>query len=304
MFNNHAGINLAEAKLQIVEITYKGSSFYLENVDQTFHTENLDPSVSESKMISILQESFKRITKKKSLISKNISFAIPNNFFKIFEVPYDDSLVKKDLYDHFKWEISILFPDCDADNFYVQHIQVDKTEIRKEKCAVIFAIDKTIVSVINKFCLHNNLTLKYIDNAHLASNAFLYLDRKNEERELSLSIYIDQNYSSIAALEGVHPFYFDVVRPPVQNIFDSLTSSISKIEAFNLSITDFSSVFFYGQDLTEEFESKIRNHFKIPIKKIDPFERLKVDEAVYNNTFYKVKSNSFTAAAGIAIRII
>jgi Tfp pilus assembly PilM family ATPase len=304
VFNNHAGINLAETKLQIVEITYKTNSFYLENVDQTFHTEKLDPSVSESKMISILQESFKRISKKKSLISKNVSFAIPNNFFKIFEVPYDDSLVKKDLYDHFRWEISILFPDCDPDNFYIQHIQVDKTEIRKEKCAVIFAIDKTIVSVINKFCLYNNLTLKYIDNAHLASNAFLYLDKKNEERELSLSIYIDQNYSSIAALEGVHPFYFDVIRPPVQNIFDSLISSISKIEAFNLSIADFSSVFFYGQDLTEEFESKMRSHFNIPIKKIDPFERLKVDEAVYNNTFYKVKSNSFTAAAGIAIRII
>ena len=93
MFNNHAGINLTESKLQLVEICYKEDSFYLENVNQSVHFESLTPDFPESKIISILQESFNKLTKKKPLASKNISFALPNNFFNIFEVPFLNNIV-------------------------------------------------------------------------------------------------------------------------------------------------------------------------------------------------------------------
>ena len=304
MFNNHIGINLTETKFQLVEISFKEDSFYLENVDQTIHTENLSASFSEDKLIGILQSSFNKISKKKPLGSKSVSFALPNNFFKIFEVPYDDALVKKDLHEHFRWELSILFPDCDKDGFFIQHIEIDKSTIRREKKAIIFAVDKNLITAISKFCSQNNLDLKYIDNAHLASNAFLYLDRQHVGHEVTLSIYIDQKFSSISAIDGVSPFYFKVLDPSAPKIFDELTAAVNNLVEFNLSLNDFKKVFLYGQDLTDEFENKLKNFFGYSLVIINPFEKLKAGEIILQNPLYRIKFNSFTAAAGIAIRIV
>ncbi len=304
MFSNHTGINITETKLQIVEISYKDDSFYLENVDQTIHTENISPTMPEEKFIGIIQESFNRAIKKKAVSSSRVSFALPNNFFKIFEIPYDDSLVKKDLNDHFRWELSVLFPQCNNNNFYIQHIEIDKSRIRQEKKAIVLAIEKSFVKMINGFCARNNLELKYIDNVHLASNAFLYLDKTIAANGIALSLYIDQNYSSISAIDRFSPFYFKILDSNSQNLFDELSRSIKTLENFNLGLKDFNRILLYGQDLTEEFENKLKNFFGLPLKKTNPFEYLKVEQNVLENHFYKYKFNSFSAAAGIAIRII
>lgn len=304
MFNNHAGINLTESKLQVVEINYRDDSFYLENVDQIIHTESFTPALEEEVALSILQKSYDRLNKRKQLITKNISFSLPNNFFKIFEIPYDDSLVKKDLLEHFKWELSILFPESNPENFLLQHIEIDKSSFRSEKRAIVIAIDKNHVALLNKFCERNDLQLKFVDNVHMASNAFLYLEKPTINNEVCLTIYIDQKYSSLSGVEGVHPFYFKVLNPQSQNIFDELTTAITKMEEFKLHLNDFKKVLLYGQDIAEEFENKLKAFFGLPLKKVNPFERLKVDEQMKNNPFYRIKYNSFTAAAGIAIRII
>lgn len=304
MFNNHAGINLTESKLQLVEINYRDDSFFLENVDQIIHTENFNPNLSNEKIISLLQNSFDKLNKRKQLKTKNVSFSLPNNFFKIFEIPYDDSLVKKDLHEHFRWELSILFPNCDPESFLLQHIEIDKSSFRSEKRAIIIAIDKNHVKAINSFCERNGLQLKFIDNVHLASNAFLYLEKPNIEKDVCLTIYIDQKYSSLSGIEGVHPFYFKVLNPSAQNIFEELTDTLRKMEDFKLHISDFTRVLLYGQDIAEEFENKLKSFFGLPLKKVNPFERLKVDVNMKNNPFYKIKYNSFTAAAGIALRVI
>jgi Tfp pilus assembly PilM family ATPase len=304
VFNNHIGINLTETKLQLVEISFKDDSFYLENVDQTIHTENLTTTCAEDKLISILQSSFNKIAKRKPLNSQSVSFALPNNYFKIFEVPYDDSLVKKDLHEHFRWEISILFPECDKDNYFIQHIEIDKSAIRCEKKAIIFAVAKNLVTAINKFCRLNTLDLKYIDNAHLASNAFLYLDKQQVNNEITLSIYVDRKFSSISAMDGIFPFYFKVLDPSAQNIFDEITAAVNKLNDFNLSLNNFNRVLLYGQDLTDEFENKMKNFFGSSLKIVNPFEHLRTEESILKNPLYRIKFNSFTAATGIAIRIV
>lgn len=304
MFKNHIGINLTETKLQLVEISFKDDSFYLENVDQTIHTENMTTAFAEDKLIGILQSSFDKIAKRKPLNSQSISFALPNNYFKIFEVPYDNSLVKKDLHEHFRWEISILYPECDNDIFFIQHIEIDKSSIRSEKRAIIFAVAKNLVSAIHKFCKQNTLDLKYIDNAHLASNAFLYLNKQQVNSEITLSIYVDQRFSSISAVEGSFPFYFKVLDPSNQNIFEELTGALSKFNDFNLSLNDFGRVLLFGQDLTDDFESKMKSFFGPSLVIINPFERLRTEESIIKNPLYRIKFNSFTAAAGIAIRIV
>ena len=114
-----------------------------------------------------------------------------------------------------------------------------------------------MVTSINKFW-KNTLDLKYIDNAHLASNAFLYLDKQQANNEITLSIY-GSKFSSISAMDGIFPFYFKVLDPSAQNIFDELTAAVNKLNDFNLSLNDFNRVLLYGQDLTDEFENKMKN---------------------------------------------
>jgi Tfp pilus assembly PilM family ATPase len=304
MFSNHTGINITETKLQLVEICFKENAFYLENVDQALLKETITPDISYEILIEILHESYDKIVKKKPLNSPNISFALPNNFFKIFEIPYEESMIKKDLLSHFKWELSILFPDVDAENYLVQHIEVNKSGYRSEKHAIVFGIDRMLINSINNFCLKNDLILKYIDNVHLASNAFLYLNKSESQNEISLSFHIGQKYSSISAIDGVTPFFFKVLNPKSQNIFDELTLAVNNLKELGVQLGDFKRVLLYGQDVAEEFENRLKAFFKIPLKKVNPFEHLRASESVKNNPYYKLKSNSFSAATGIALRII
>jgi Tfp pilus assembly PilM family ATPase len=304
MFSNHAGLNITESKLQLVEICFKENTFYLENVDQALHKEQITPDMSYEVLIEILRESFEKIVKKKPLDSSNVSFALPNNFFKIFEVPYEESMVKKDLLDHFKWELSVLYPAVNAEDYLIQHIEVNKSIYRKEKHAIVFGIDRMLVNSINNFCAGNNLILKYVDNVHLASNAFLYLEKSEIPSEVSLSFHIGQKYSSISAIDGVAPFYFRVLNPNVANIFSELSVAIKDLQDLGIRLDEFKKVLLFGQDVAEDFENRLKSFFNLPLKKVNPFAYLRASESVKNNPFYKLKSNSFSAATGIAIRII
>lgn len=309
MFQNHIGINLTETKFQLVEISYKNNLFYLENVDQVIIKENLSPSIMkgfnseiESHLFSILQDSFNKIISKKKPVSKYASFSLPDNFFIVTEIPYEPTLTRKDLIEHFKWELSILYPHMSIDNFLIQHIEVNKTSIRNEDKAIIFAVDKSVVSLINKFCSENNLKLKFVDNAHLSSTAFLHLLKNVTKESIVFSFYIDQNYSSFAAIEGVYPFYFkifDTVK--MLDFFDEILLQLSK---FGISGELVSHILISGQSITDEVIIKLEEKFNQKVHKINPFEKLKVEETIIKNPLYTSQYNSFTAAAGMAIRIV
>lgn len=304
VFRNQIGINLTETKLQLVEIRYKNDAFYLENVDQLILKDSISPELNESKLTAILQDSFTKLNQKNNLTSIYYSFCLPNNFFKIFEIPYDTTLTKKDLVDHLRWELSILYPHIDEENYLIQFVEVNKTSVRIQNRAIIFALDKNIVNSINNFCKSNNLELKYIDNAHLASNAFLHLSKAFEKNEITLSIYIDQSSSSIAVIEGVTPFFFKVLNEGGLNIIDQLQMLIKQLEDLNIGINSISKIILSGQNVTDEFLSKISTVLNSSIIKINPFERLRIDEKLNVNRLVTSQFNSFTAATGIAIRII
>lgn len=304
MFENHSGINLGETKLQLVELSYKNNLFCLENVDQSIFKENITPDAGEAKLIAAIQESFNKITSRKLLNSKFVSFTLPNNFFNIFEIPFDHSLTRKDLLQHFRWEISMLFPNEDCENFFIQHIEVNKSSVRQESKAIVFALRKDIVKTIHKFCLTNNLELKFVDNAHLASNAFLYTDRSLVRGEIVFSLYIDHRCSSFTAIEGINPFYFKVLNAEGTDIFDEINLIKKDLTELKMDFDKVKEIIFYGQSITSEFEERITEKFSLPLKKINPFEKLLVEDKMKKNPHYSVQFNSFSAATGIAIRII
>ncbi|MBI1937383.1 MAG: hypothetical protein HYS25_04600 [Ignavibacteriales bacterium] len=303
LFHNHVGINFSESKLQLVEISYKDNSFYLENVDQLILKESLMPDMGGSKLINILQEAFNKFTQKNNITSIYFSFSLPNNFFRIFEVPYDNTLTKKDLAEHFKWERSLLFPVND-DEYLIQYVEVNKSSIRKDAKAIVFALSKRIVETLHGFCKQSGFELKYIDNAHLSSNSFLHLFKNFTKDEITLSIYVDQNSSSVAAIEGSHPFFFKTIPRTERSFFDELDIAIDQLRKINVEPDKIGRVLLSGQSVTEEFSNKISSRLGSSIIKTNPFEKLLVEERLKNNPLYISQYNSFTAAAGIAIRII
>ncbi len=304
LFQNHVGINLTETKLQLVEISYKQNNFYLENVDQLVFKEPVLPDVQDQKLINILQDSLAKIILKKTITSNSISFTLPNNFFRVFEVPYDNALTKKDLVEQLRWEISILFPMYDCNDFYIQYVEVNKSSFRSEDKLIVFALSKRIVGAINKFCKENKFELKFVDNAHLASNAFLYLDRELEREDITLSFYIDQHYSSLAVFEGLSPFYFKIFNKDGTDFFEQLEAAIEKLTTFNVNRENIKKATLSGQTVTGEFTENISKVLGLTLLKINPFEKLFAEDEVKSNPLYLSQYNSFTAATGIAIRII
>lgn len=304
MFQNHAGINLTDTKIQLVEISYKNNSFYLENIDQSILREPLNPNLEKERLTGILQDALNKLQSKKKLTSKFVSFCLPNNFFKIIELPIEYTLTKNDLQEHLRWEISVLFPKCVDREFYIQHIEVNKSSRRNDNKAIIFALEKNIVVILNSFCTSNNLRLKFIDNAHLASNAFLYKNPGYTKNDLTFSIYIDQNHSSISALEGVYPFFFKVFKSENKNIFYNLDNAVVNLVNLGIEFNSVKDILLCGQNITDEFLSQLKNKFGLPVKKINPFEKLKTEGTITENPLFVSQYNSFTAAAGIAVRII
>jgi Tfp pilus assembly PilM family ATPase len=110
LYKNHAGFQISNSKLRLVEVCNKGDIFSLENVDEEFFFDFLNFNDKETKLISILQNAFNEITLRNQLTSNIVSFTLPSNLFTILDIPYDDALTKKDLQEHINWELSLLMP--------------------------------------------------------------------------------------------------------------------------------------------------------------------------------------------------
>lgn len=304
LFRNHVGINLTESKLQLVEISYKQNIFCLENVDQVVFKEPFIFPTEDLKLIDVLRESFSKINQKKLVTSNLISFTLPNNFFKIFEIPYDDTLTKKDLVEHIRWELSVLYPMYDSGDFLIQYIEVDKSNLKPEYKLLVFALEKKLVGTLNRFCKENKYELKFIDNAHLASNAFLHLEKNMAKDRITFSFYIDQHFSSLALFEGLYPFYFRIFNNGGKNFFEQLNDSMEYLSTFHINKENISKAILSGQSISSDFAENISRAIGVELHRINPFEKLMVDESIKSSPLYLSQFNSFTAATGIAIRIV
>lgn len=304
VFQNHAGFNLTKRKLQLVEIVVKENNFYLENVDESGFSSEFDPAKKESELVDILQEAFSKIAFRKNLNSRNISFTLQNNFFKIAEFPYDDSLIQKDLYEHFKWELSVLFPSVKKENMLIQHLELDKSKKRTDRRTAILALDKKLVAVLTKFAVSNGLELKLIDNAHFASNAFISLQNAEASENMFLSLYVGKDSLSIILLDGNYPIYFKVRKWDGNNIFGLLEKELDSFSELKISRNDIAKVFIAGEDVPDVLARKIHKEFDLLVQKINPFLKLNVSPEIKGNQLLNEKYNSFAPACGVALRII
>lgn len=304
-FLNHLGINLTNSKLQLVEINYSGEEFTLENIDEEYFNEFLDLSGKETKTLAIIQSAFNELIMRKPPKSKIVSFTLPHECFLTLRLPYDNSLIQSDLLEQFKWELSLLYPKISEDDLIVQYIKVENFDRSNASTALVIATFKKYLKILSSFCTQNDLKLKYIDNAHFASDNIIALKDCIPNEEYVLSLYTGSNFLSTAILYNNRSVYFNIL--PAKNSGDIITKvneELNNNKFIKLPPEIIAKVFIAGENTSDLLIEKLKDDLNIIPEKINPFEEISIPPAMFANKMFTERAASFSAAAGIAFRMI
>jgi len=302
---NHTGINITHSKLQLVEVVNKDSKFFLNNVDEEYFNDFLDFSAKETKIISLLQSAFDDIVLRKKVQSDNVSFTLPQELFKIVDVPLDESLSGRDLVEHLKWELSILFPAENPGDYLIQYIPVDKNPYTQGKSAIVIGVLKNYLKSFHKFCARNNLKLKYIDNPHIASNSIVTLQSEASAEDPLLTIFLSDRVLSVVILLNSNPLMIRTKR--LNKMLDAiphLSSFMKKFSDLNLPHVKNENIFISGENISQNFIHQIGKSLNLSPIRINPFTDVNIFPHIKENEYFTDKHNSFSSAAGIAYRML
>lgn len=299
---NHVGLNIDEDKLQLVEIVKKENQFILENVDEEFFDEPLLKSFKESKFIHILQNAFNEIDLRNPISSSQISISLPLNYFRYFEIPVDKNLTKKDLNEYINWEFSKLVPSEEKDNFSIQKVDMRSPNYHTAKRLLVFAIEKEYLKRIHKFCVRNNLSLKNIDNSHIASSAFLQLNTFNLNQ---FSLFIESNVISfILFSNGSLNFFKSKKYLNLSEIPFLINSSLEEIGNRNLTKENIDKLFLSGNSISRELIKNIESSTDLSVELINPFSLITISPKLNETKFVTDYFSKFSPAAGMAFRLV
>ncbi|MDR3667169.1 MAG: hypothetical protein P4L35_10025 [Ignavibacteriaceae bacterium] len=304
-FENHAGFNISSSRLQVVEINFKSDQFQLENVDEAYFNENLNlEHDKETKINSLLQSAYNELLIRKPLKSNFASFTLPLELFHIMQVPYDNTLLNQDLIEEFRWEYSILYPYIPNNELVIQYIEIDKNKLNESGTAIVIALPRRFLQIIHNFCTNNKLKIRFIDNAHIASDRALFVNNLLIDKGLILSVYFSDNNLSVIFSYDSKPVYFKTL--PINDagqITSVLLDEINNNQYIKINKNFIESAFIAGEDVSISLAKSLSDTIGFDFKYFNPFEKMKPESNLYQNKCYVEKYNSFSPATGIALRI-
>lgn len=285
----------------MVEVGCEGNKYFIENIDEEYYNDFFDLSDKETKIITLLEDAFNELVLRKELNTNNVSFTLPNKFFRILEIPYEETLLKEDLIENFKWNLSVLYPNTTKDEFVIQHILVDDSEFQQTKTAIIVGINRKFLKILHKFCTRNNLVLRFVDNVQIASNTISLLQSATESN--ILNFYFEEKSFSVSLLEKSKPIHLSVKKCTSANeIVEGLKSIYDKISKI-IPEEKIDNYFISGENISSALTKQVDTIFGCSVKKINPFLGVKTLPALADNDFLTSKFSAFTAPTGIAVRI-
>ncbi|GAB4133693.1 MAG: hypothetical protein Fur0015_06910 [Ignavibacteriales bacterium] len=302
IFQGHVGVNLSSAKLEVVGINYAEKRCFVENVDEEYFSEFINFNDKETKIISILQQAFDNILIRNSFTSTNISFSIPSHLFKIFEIPFESDLHKDDLANHLEWEFGVLFPFLKKEDYLLRHIKLNE-EIRKQKVISIFAIERRIINILNKFAARNNFILKYVDNEHVAANTAIFFNEPTLEN--AISFYIGFHHFTILVTNKNLPVYFR--RKTFKSFAEFSTEFDEEFKLMKIKLSEdfvIEKLFLFGDKYPTNIVEIITSKFELDPNYLNPFEQLNAREEIKESKFLINNPATFSSAAGMAFRLI
>jgi len=298
---NHIGFNITNSRLQLVEVGCKGNKYFIENIDEEYYNDFFDLSDKETKIITLLEDAFNELVLRKQLSTNNVSFTLPNKFFKIVEIPYEETLLKEDLTENFKWNLSVLFPETTSDEFVIQHILIENSNFVKQQNAIVIGINRKFLKILHKFCTRNNLALRFIDNVQIACNTISLLHSEAEKN--ILNFYFEEKSFSVCLMENSKPINISVKKCNSANeIVDGLKSVYYKINSI-IPEENINKYFISGENISTALCKQVNNIFGCDVIKLNPFQNVKTLPDLSKNDFITQKFSSFTAPTGISIRI-
>ena len=304
-FENHAGFNISSSRLQVVEINFKSDRFQLENVDEVYFNERLNLEFDkETKINSLLQSAYNEILIRKPIKSNFVSFTLPLDLFHIMQVPFDNTLLNQDLIEEFRWEYSILYPYLPSNDLVIEYMEIDKNKINETGTAIVIALPRRFLQIIHNFCTQNKLKIRFIDNAHIASDRALFVSNLLIDKGLVLSVYFSDNNLSVIFSYDSKPVYFKII--PLLDagqITTVLLDEINNNQFIKVNKNFIENAFIAGVDISFSLAKSLSDAIGLNFKFFNPFEKITPETNLYQNKYYIEKYNSFSPAAGVALRL-
>lgn len=302
---NQTGFKITSSQLQKVELLVENNYAVVNHIDEAFFSEIFDFNLDkETKISALLQSAFNELEIRNPLNSKTVSFSLPYNLFLSALLPYDNSLLSQDILFELKWELSVLFPTHQIDDYAIQYYEISKNEFLKSNLIFVAAIPRKFLRILHNFCFKNKLKLKFVDYAHLASDRALAMNYSSLSNGSGLSIYYSSRVLSlIFYLEG-KPFYFRIKKEvDASEIAEMILKEIEPCEFLNSRTLEFSSAFISGDDITEAGVNSLGKKINLDLIYFNPFQKLQTSPFLSENKLFKEKFNSFSPAVGIALRL-
>ncbi len=301
----HAGLNVSGTKLQLVEVLGSPDGVRLDNLNEVVFAEPIDyKSDNETKILAQLQTAFDEFRLRKPVKSKTLSFSLPLEMFYISQLPFDNTLLHRDNMEEFKWEFSVMYPFLIPEELILQYLEVEKNMIFTKNTALVYAIERKYLKMLEKFCEQNDLKLGYIDNAHLASERALALSDSFIKQGLRLSIYVaNKKLSIILSLDGktISQKVYNLGNQ--NNIREILEDELSPTQSKNIMKGLIQAAYITGESVPDALAKQLTGETGITFVSFNPFDKLATSPTILESTLYSKKYNSFSSAAGIAYRI-
>ena len=304
-FDNHIGFNISSSKLQAVEVNYLADQFKLVNVDEAYFNDPINfESDKETKILALMQGAYDELLIKKNINSTSASFTLPFELFHLMQMPYDTTLLYQDLLDEFKWELSVIYPFISTKNLVLQYFEIDKGPFNETSSALVFALQRKYLQMLDSFCKKNNLKLKFVDNLHIAAERSLSVSNAIVYKGLTLSVYFNNKFLSLFFAFNGKPLYFKVIPlNDASEITDHLIKETSHSSILNIERSQIEAAFISGDEISVAVVQTLKKVLGLDFIPFNPFDKIRPVPDLYESKLYLEKYNSFSSAAGIAFRI-
>ena len=300
-YDSHAGFTFTNVKLQVTEITVKQNHYCVSRIDEVYFNEEVDfTKDKETKITSLLQAAFEELSIINSIVSSSASFSLPQELFVTARLPIEESLLNLDLLEEFRWNLAIMYPYLNWNDYVIEHNEVDGRHFDSNDFALVFALNRKYIKIINDFCARNNLKLKFIDHCHLASNNILNMNLLSKANN-HFSICISQKILSVlVSIEGKPVYYEDIPIPSVHEVRGLIKDKLSEL---NQKHFNFSEVFLFGDSASITIANALTETTGIIFNLVNPFSQLKTDISLLTSHYYTGTNHFFSPTLGVAARI-
>jgi Tfp pilus assembly PilM family ATPase len=295
------GFAFTNVKLQVTEISAVQNQFKVSRIDEVYFNEEIDfAKDKETKITSLLQAAIEELSINNSITSNSASFSLPQELFVTARLLFEESLLHSDLLEQFRWNLSIMYPYLNWNDYVINYYEVDGKYFASGDIAIVFALNRKYIKIINDFCSRNNLKLKFMDHCHLSSSNILNMNVLNKT-DNHFSIYIAQKMLSVlVSVEGKIIYYEDF---PIKSVHEVLSVVKDKVIELNQWHLIFTGAFLFGDTTSGIIAKALTEATGISFNLVNPFSQLKVDANLMTDKYYTETNHFFSPSAGVATRI-